>query len=248
MILYFSGTGNSKYVAQKIGEQLQDEALDLFERIRSGDFSALSSERPWIIAAPTYAWQLPHIVRDWVKRTELRGSREVYFVLTCGGSIGNAGAHCKALCARKDMNYRGCLEIVMPENYIALFRAPGKEDSLEIIRRAAGGIAVAAQCVREGKAFPEKPVTLKDKLNSGPVNDLFYPAFVHAKKFHATESCISCGKCERVCPLSNIRLESGRPVWGKNCTHCMACICRCPSEAIEYGSHTQGLLRYTFPE
>ena len=36
------------------------------------------------------------------------------------------------------------------------------------------------------------------------------------------------------CPLNNIRLENGKPVWGKHCTHCMACICDCPKEAIEY--------------
>ncbi|WP_229056928.1 MULTISPECIES: hypothetical protein [unclassified Holdemania] len=28
----------------------------------------------------------------------------------------------------------------------------------------------------------------------------------------------------------------------------MACISRCPMEAIEYGKHTQGLPRYTCPE
>ena len=71
--------------------------------------------------------------------------------------------------------------------------------------------------------------------------------FVHADKFYVTDACISCGKCVKVCPLGNIRLENGRPVWGKNCTHCMACICRCPREAVEYGKHSRGLLRYVFP-
>ena len=49
-----------------------------------------------------------------------------------------------------------------------------------------------------------------------------------------------------LCPLNNIHLESGRPVWGKNCTHCMACICYCPKEAIEYGKKSKGKPRYHF--
>lgn len=46
--------------------------------------------------------------------------------------------------------------------------------------------------------------------------------------------------------LNNIRLENGKPVWGKNCTHCMACICYCPKEAIEYGEKSKGKPRYHF--
>ena len=68
--------------------------------------------------------------------------------------------------------------------------------------------------------------------------------FKNAKYWIDPEKCISCGKCDTVCPLANIRLQDGKPVWGDRCTHCMACICRCPKEAIEYGKHSEGLPRY----
>ena len=84
-----------------------------------------------------------------------------------------------------------------------------------------------------------------DRIKSGIVNYLFYPVMVHAKKFYASDHCISCGQCVNVCPLNNIQLKKGKPVWGKHCTHCMACINRCPKEAIEYGKHSLGLPRYT---
>lgn len=38
MVLYFSGTGNSKYIAQKIANALDDELLDLNDRIKRADF------------------------------------------------------------------------------------------------------------------------------------------------------------------------------------------------------------------
>ena len=107
---------------------------------------------------------------------------------------------------------------------------------------------IIALLIKKGEPFIQPAVTVKDKLNSGFVNNIFYPAFVHAKKFYATDACISCGKCAKVCPLSNIHLDRGKPVWGKNCTHCMACICRCPAEAIEYGRHSRGLVRYVCPK
>jgi len=133
----------------------------------------------------------------------------------------------------------------MPENYIALFTTPTEDKAMETIERAERVIDDAADCIKKDGKFARPKISFMDKMNSGVVNDLFYPVFVHAKKFYATDSCISCGKCVEVCPLKNIRLENGRPVWGQNCTHCMACICRCPKEAIEYGKHSRGLTRYT---
>lgn len=46
--------------------------------------------------------------------------------------------------------------------------------------------------------------------------------------------------------MNNITLPNGRPVWGDNCTQCMACICYCPTEAIEYGKKSLGKPRYRF--
>ena len=61
-------------------------------------------------------------------------------------------------------------------------------------------------------------------------------------------ACIGCGKCEKLCPLNNITLQNARPVWGSNCTQCMACICYCPTRAIEYGKKSAGKPRYHFEE
>ena len=41
-------------------------------------------------------------------------------------------------------------------------------------------------------------------------------------------------------------LQNGKPLWGQDCTHCMACICCCPAEAIEYGKMSLGKPRYHF--
>ena len=248
MILYFSGTGNSEYTARRIGKEIDDEVINLFDKIRNRDYSDMKSERPWVIVVPAYAWRIPRIVSDWLEKTNFSGNREIYFVMTCSGSIGNAGKYLETLCAKKNMNYRGCAEIVMPENYIALFSTPAKDKALQIINQSESIIGRTALHIKNGDKLPKREISFGDKVNSGIINGLFYPVFVHAKKFYATESCISCGKCVTVCPLKNISIENGKPKWGDNCTHCMACICKCPKEAIEYGKHSKGLPRYICPK
>ena len=57
-------------------------------------------------------------------------------------------------------------------------------------------------------------ISIGDRMSSGIINDLFYPLFVHAKKFYVTNTCISCGKCLDVCPTNNIRMENKETCMG----------------------------------
>ena len=72
MILYFSGTGNSEHAAEKIGQETEDEVLNLFERLKNKDYSRITSSRPWVVVTPTYAWRIPRILEEWLKRTNWR--------------------------------------------------------------------------------------------------------------------------------------------------------------------------------
>lgn len=244
MIVYFSGTGNSRYCAQMLASQLDDELTDAFHFIREGIAAELCSLKPWVFVAPTYGWQLPHIFVDFLRSGSFTGCKKAYFVMTCGSDIGNAGVKIKKLCADKGFTYQGVLEAIMPENYIAMFHVPNQVESEQIIDAVCPILEAGIDCVRREKPFPEQKINMADKLKTNIVNSLFYACCVKAKPFYATDACIGCGKCAKSCPLNNIRLENGRPVWENCCTHCMACICGCPTEAIEYGKSSLGKRRY----
>ena len=63
MILYFSGTGNSKYVAERIADALGDALVNLNDRIKASDTSLVETGERVIIVTPTYAWRIPRVVR-----------------------------------------------------------------------------------------------------------------------------------------------------------------------------------------
>lgn len=248
MILYFTGTGNSKYTAEYIGDRINDEVINLFDKIRNNDYSELKSDKPFIISAPTYCWQIPHIVRDWLMKATLTGSDKIYFVMTCGGEVGNAEKCLRSLCNKIGKKYMGCAEIIMPENYIAMFDAPEIEQAMGTINSAHSKLDMVIDKIKAGNTLDEIKTNAIGKLYSSIVNVLFYPMFVKDKKFKVSDACIGCGICEKKCVMNNIKLVDGKPTWNGNCTHCMACICYCPKEAIEYGEHSKGLVRYKCPE
>ncbi|WP_306574082.1 EFR1 family ferrodoxin [Anaerotruncus massiliensis (ex Togo et al. 2019)] len=244
MVFYFSGTGNSQRAAKQIAELLGDELVSINACLKRGEKEAFHSERPLVVVAPTYAWQMPKVVERWIRETEFEGNRNIYIVLTCGGSVGNAAAYAKKLCGEKGLRFSGLALVAMPNNYVALSNTPDKAECAAILEKAGERIVSLAALIQKGEPFPEAAISFKDRMNSGPVNGLFYALFVHDKGFAASEACVSCGKCAQRCPLNNIRISDGKPVWNGNCTHCMACIGGCPTEAIEYKSASKGNRRY----
>lgn len=247
MILYFTGTGNSSFVANQLAELTDDSLISMNEKIKKNESLHLQEEHTLVFVTPTYAWKIPRLVEKWILENDFGKSTKVYFVMSCGDSIGNAEKYLKKLCVKKDFLYMGTAEIIMPENYIALYDAPGIETSRKIVEKSIPIIKELAIQIKNSKRLPIKKLGILDKINSSIVNVLFYPIFVKADLFKVTEKCISCGKCEKECPLNNIHLSGDKPIWGHNCTHCMACICKCPVEAIEYGKHSAKKVRYQCP-
>lgn len=93
MILYFSASGNSRFIAEHAAALLEDEACSLNARIRLDQHDPLESARPYVLVCPTYAWRIPRIVEEHLRHTELKGSRQIYLLVSACGSSGNTGSY-----------------------------------------------------------------------------------------------------------------------------------------------------------
>ena len=181
MVLYFSGTGNSRYIATRIADGLGDDLLSMNDRIKDGNTRAVQSDRRIVVVTPTYAWRIPRIVRDWIARTGFQGARQAWFVMNCGSEIGNAAKYNRLLCTKKGFAYMGTVQILMPENYIALFSTPEPERARQIISAAEPAIDSAIRQIASGQPFTAPRNKLCDRIMSGPVNAAFYPLCVKGR-------------------------------------------------------------------
>ena len=62
MVLYYSATGNTEYIAKEIAKRLDDTCIDLLDRIKKDDFENLHSDKPFIICAPVYVCEMPRFL------------------------------------------------------------------------------------------------------------------------------------------------------------------------------------------
>ena len=93
MVLYFTGTGNSRYLARRIAEELDMPLYDLNTCIKAGDTAPVQTGQDVVLVTPTYAWRIPRVVSQWLGNIELTGAERIWFVMDCGSEIGNAAVY-----------------------------------------------------------------------------------------------------------------------------------------------------------
>lgn len=253
MIFYFTGTGNSGYVANEIAKANNDTIISISKLINEEkelEFTLKYGEVIGIIY-PIYAYAPPKMVMEFVKNIKFNNYRENYIfsVATCGGDAGNAIELIKKELNNKGMTLNSGFSIIMPNNSIIHGNVDSKEvekRKLENTKNEIKKINTVIKARRQNVFELEKGLTSKFLTNAmNPIFENFFKTNV--SKFYATDDCISCGKCEKVCNSNIITLVKGKPQWNGECCQCLACINYCPTKAIQYGKSTVKKGRYTNP-
>ena len=90
MILYFSATGNCKYVAARLAAAFGQETVSIVDCIRDGAYAF--TDNTIGIVVPTYFWGLPSIVKEFLERANFH-TDYLYLISTYAFTIqanGNA--------------------------------------------------------------------------------------------------------------------------------------------------------------
>ena len=240
MIYYFSGTGNSKWVAETLAAYTGDTTTRIVKKtvqpvsVREGETLGL--------VFPIYAWNMPRMVAEFIKNIFIEKGAYVYAVCTCGSEAGYA---MRILSMRLPTD--NVWSLIMPDNYIVAFHTESDAAALEKVRAAAVKLDAIADVIRNKQSgVRDVNVGSFPLVKTFVAGHLFRKYALSAKPFRSTYDCNGCGKCARECPTENIRVADGMPFWFDTCEQCLACIHKCPQRAIEYGRSTEKHGRYTF--
>jgi len=246
-LYYFSATGNTLVVARDISASLDGaELIPIAKALKSG--AGASADVIGIIF-PVYMFGLPLIVADFLKGLTVKSGAYVFAVATYGGAQGRALQMAGDILKRRGIALDAGFSVLMPGNYTPLYGAIPEEKQKEMFDKEPVRVKEIAERVRR------RETGIMEGSPAIP-NFLLYALLYRGgssqirksdRYFWADEKCTRCGLCEKVCPVSDIRLEDGRPVWLGHCEHCMACLQWCPPEAIQYKKSTAGKRRYHHP-
>lgn len=239
MIYYFSGTGNSRWAAEKLAEYTGDVCCSISE---AKGIPESADDRQTGLVFPIYAWGVPEPMLDFVKRLE-RKAGFTYGVCTCGADAGKAMKKLSRI-AGLDSSY----SLVMPNNYIIGSDVDDEKTARSKFAAAERELKSISEEVRERIRTYRVHEGSFAVLKSSLINPGFNRFARTTKPFYVTDACCGCGWCAERCPAETIRITDGKPVWGKKCFQCLRCIHECPQEAIQYGKETEGRKRYRIEE
>lgn len=250
MIFYFTGTGNSGYVAEEIAKATGDRVISITKLNDTFEFCLAEDETVGIIF-PVYAYSAPKQVREFIEKMKFTNYKDNYFytIANCGDDAGNATGVVEKLLRRKGIHLNSAHIMYMPNNYIIMYDVDPKEEEQRKLLKNIDDIKAISECILARKNNLESvKVKVSGRLLTLVAAPLFEKFFIKSSGFRVTDECISCGKCKKVCTTGAIELVDGRPQWDKKgCSQCLACISYCPVRAIQYGKSTVSKGRYTNP-
>ena len=243
-VFYFSGTGNTRYVAfylsRKLSEEFDVSTADICEPINDDMLKADLI----LLAFPIYGSSPPIPMRNfavgigdgWKGKTVAIAETQYFFSCDGAASLGRTLVKLGA-----DVKYAEHFN--MPNNLGdgAVFKVRNGSDNDEILARAEKKMDAFAAKIIGGIEFRRG------------FNVVSHAAgyYLQRKWWRKGESekrnllkidenlCIGCGKCVKKSPVGNISLAEGKAKGLGKCVFCYRCVNLCPKSAITlFGKRT----------
>lgn len=255
-ICFFSGTGNSFVVARDLAGKMEGAlvpAASLMHResIRS-DADAIG------FVFPIYDFKPARPIIECVEKFENLAAKYVFAVCTYGISPLKAIDVFDESVREKGGRLSAGFAVKMPHNGLGsgTFSQAQHERMFEDWSARLEGIAECVNSRTEGGL--ERSSVFSSLILSGVVLKRI-PFLVRLSRqvmmkgwdslaFTSNERCDGCGICKRVCPVDNIEIVDGKPVWSDHSVNCFACYHWCPRNAIQLGNSDLNVRQYHHPE
>lgn len=230
-ILYFTATGNNLYVAKKIGEDIYS-----IPKMVKQNVYEIADEKVGIVF-PIYELGVPKYVEEFLDRVKIDSSY-IFVIMTYGMYDGSAISHLKKIANRNNIQLSYINTLIMIDNYLPVYKI---EEQLETEERK--NIETQIANIRKDLELKVNKIprnNIKTKLLTRYARKKVFPKRdkklgIYKKSFDKVfcveSTCISCGICEKVCPVNNIVVKE-EPDFKGECIGCLSCTHNCPQNSI----------------
>ncbi len=223
-VFYFTGTGNSLYVAKQIGGELFSIPQMMKE-------NRLEFEDDQIgIVCPCYGFTCPKMVQEFISKAKLN-SPYIFLIVTYGNAAGNATKWISDFAQKHGIHISYANTILMIDNYIPQYDLA---EQYQMEKHTEESLKQILCDIRRNKTgIPESGLGMKVVTNLLHFSSEKVTFINNPKEFSVSDACVSCGICTRVCPKGNIAIVNGKPEFHQSCEFCLACVNNCPKKAIQ---------------
>jgi ferredoxin/flavodoxin len=245
IIFYFTGTGNSLDIAQNLAKEIGDtELVPVTDKLQAA--GSMNFERIGFVF-PVHYYSVPAIVERFIKKMSFEKAQYVFGVAIYGGLHGAVMGHLRTIISSQGGILSGEFGIQMPGSNITSFNALPIFLQKNIINRSKRKTQIIVDTVLSKISTKKIKPEFFSKLDKEKASNERNEISEKAKYFNSNEKCTKCGICQKICPVDNINIIDGKPLWANKCELCLACIQWCLQQAINYGDKTKKRKRYQNP-
>lgn len=237
-LFFFSGTGNTYFVAKKLCDQFRKSIHCNLYSIEKHleDANALILEADIIgLAFPVYGSSVPYIVSDFIEGIE-GNSLPAFTICTQMMYSGDGAAYAGRLLKKKGFKVFWQEHVDMPNNISDLRiltskRLPNYERIQERVLKKMDRFSkriLSGKPKRKGSNPLSLLLGLIQRVPFEAINRSTYRNSLRIDQ----DKCIHCGKCVLLCPVKHLENTPEGIHSGNTCTLCYRCINHCPVKAI----------------
>lgn len=244
VIVFFSGTGNSRFLAEQFAQRMEIKAYSIEEDL---DFESLLGEEDTIaVCYPVYGSCVPRIMREFVLQYKTCFETKKIIIFCTQMLFSGDGARAFArLIPGCDDRVIYAEHFLMPNNICNFFLFPIREkEAAEKPRKALKKLDQVCRNIKNGVVKRRGWGIFSTLL--GKTQNIAYPKLEEKGRssFVTEESCIGCGLCVKRCPAHNLEMAGGKVMQKGNCTLCYRCVNLCPKQSCTVLIHTKPKKQY----
>ena len=232
VVLYFSGTGNTKFVAETFAEQMGAECFSIEEK--QAFHTILKENGSICFCYPIYCSGVPRIMREFaIKHKDALRNKRVAIFCTQAMYSGDGARAFTDIFPENWFQVIYAEHFFMPNNLCNVL--PEWTFSDRVVQWevfcAKRKIKRICRQIRRGTVRKKGFHRFSKKLG---MMQRKYQLGAEEKAKHGvevSESCITCGLCVRSCPVENFVMADQVIPQGK-CIYCYRCVNLCPKKAI----------------
>lgn len=245
VIVYFSGTGNSKYVAEQFAERMHIKAYSIEENLEFGKL--FEKEETIAVCYPIYASCVPRIMREFVEKYKIYFETKKLIIFCTQMFFSGDGARAFArLLPGSDKRILYAEHFSMPNNICNFAVFPMREkEKIKKPQKALKKLDRVCSDIQHGIVKKRGWNWFSTLL--GKTQNVAYPRIEEEGKssFQTDTTCIGCGLCAKNCPTHNLEMVDGKVIQKGNCTLCYRCVNLCPKQSCTIYLHKKPKKQYT---
>lgn len=219
ILFYFSATGNSLTTARLLAAEMGNCQLVGLASLKDREEIHVQSEAVGFVF-PIYYSDMPHLMRKVIGQMKFEGNPYIFSVSTCKGHYGEIAQRLDLLLRSRGQKLSCSRNVYMPGN--SSISTP--EQNVAALEAQKENVRIVAQ---ELLCWPTEDYQTEKEPELTPVHQAG-----NIRGLVAEDPCDGCGVCETVCPMGNICLNGGKPLFGEACCSCLACFHWCHTKAI----------------